>query len=73
MSRRTHNGTGTVINEYVVGNPNRDIFTGHRMFGISAGEKTFFFNIRRGTVNFVQIAYFVNECVQFRFIRFIGD
>ena len=57
MSRRTHNGTSTIIYENIVSNPNRHLFTRHRIYRIGTGKHTFLRCFCRRAVDVAHVAH----------------
>ena len=71
MCRGTHYSACTVVYQYIVCNPHRNLFARHRVYCIGTSEHTFFWCICRCTVDITHIAHTRNESFQFSFIRSI--
>ena len=69
MRRGTHYGTSTIVYQYIVCNPYRNLFARHWVYCIRARKHTFFRRFCRCTINIAHITHTCNESFQFSFIR----
>ena len=61
MRRGTHYSACTIVYQYIVSNPHRNLLARHRVYCIGTSEHTFFRCICRCTVNITHIAHTRNE------------
>ena len=73
VAGNTHYGTGTIIDEDVVGNPDRYFCLIDRIDGIGTGKHANFFGIIGRTFNIALVAHFFNESAQFGFVGLAFD
>ena len=67
MGRHAHNRAGTVIKQYVVGDPDLDLMAHQGMHAVKTGIHTEFFTGAGSTFNVAGIAHFIAESTEFRF------
>ena len=73
MGRHTHDSAGAIFEQYIIGDPDLHFFAIEGVDGVSAGEHAFFFHIRRGPVDFAQLANLGDKFPYGRLFRLAGD